>query len=61
MRKGRCRYPVAIMVRSDSALREAAADALQRRGISLSEFVRDQLRELVAADQAGSSRQARAA
>lgn len=52
MRKGRCKYPVNIMIRADSALRSAAVDALHRRGSSLSEYVRAQLRELVAAEAA---------
>jgi hypothetical protein len=55
MRKGRCKYPVNIMVRSDSALRSAAVEVLQRRGSSVSEFVRGQLQALVANEAAALS------
>lgn len=47
MRRGRCKYPVNILIRTDTRLRDEAGAILRARGSSLSEFVRGQLRDVV--------------
>lgn len=48
MRPGRCRYTQPIFVKAERGLRDAAADAARARGLTLSELVRRQLRQVVA-------------
>ena len=56
MRRGRCRYTQPIMVKTERGLRDAAAAAARAKGLSLSEMVRRQLREIVAMEAAKARR-----
>ena len=48
MRQGRCRYTQPIFLKAERGLRDAAAEAARARGITLSELIRAQLRQIVA-------------
>ena len=56
MRAGRCRYTKPILIKTERGLRDAASAAARAKGLSLSEMVRRQLREIVAMDAAKARR-----
>lgn len=48
MRPGRCRYTQPIFLKAERGLRDAANEAARARGLTLSEMIRVQLRQIVA-------------
>ena len=47
MRKGRCQHSAFVSVRTSVRLRDDAGEALRRKGLTVSDYVRDQLQRVV--------------
>ena len=56
MRPIQCNYPQGLFIKTERGLRDAASAAARAKGLTLSELVRRQLREIVAMEAAKARR-----